>query len=95
MLSLTFDQGTGLTPKDHYWLYVNKKTHVMDKWDYLLQDMKPPAQTATWEQWQNMGKIRLSTLHKFEGKQTMLRFENVAVPASMDESLFMDGRPKY
>ena len=95
VLSLTFDPGVGLTPKDHYWLYVNRKTHVMDKWDYLLQSMKPPAQTATWEAWQKMGGIKLSTLHKFEGKQTLLRFENVALPATMDESIFTDARPKY
>jgi hypothetical protein len=94
-LELTFDPGVGLTPKDHYWLYVNRKTHLMDKWDYLLQDMKPPAQTATWEAWTQVGPVRLSTLHRFEGKPTVLRFENVAAPASMDESIFADARPKY
>ena len=95
VLSLTFDPGVGLTPKDHYWLYVNRKSHLMDKWDYLLQSMKPPAQTATWQDWQKFGGVRLSTLHKFEGKQTILRFENVALPATMDESIFTDARPKY
>jgi len=95
VLELTFDPGVGLTPKDHYWLYVNRKTHLMDRWDYLLQDMKPPAQTATWEGWTKFGPVHLSTLHRFEGKPTMLRFENVVVPPSMDESIFVDARPKY
>jgi hypothetical protein len=42
-----------------------------------------------------VGPVRLSTVHRFEGKPTMLRFENVAAPASMDESIFADARPKY
>jgi len=95
LLELTFDPGVGLTPKDHYWLYVNRKTHLLDKWDYLLQDMKPPAQTATWEAWTHVGPVQLSTLHRFQGKPTMLRFENVAAPAAMDGSIFADARPKY
>jgi hypothetical protein len=95
VLELTFDSGVGLTPKDHYWLYVNRKTHLLDKWDYLLQDMKPPAQSATWEEWQKLGDVRLSTLHRFGGKPTMLRFENVAAPAAMDESIYTDARPHY
>jgi hypothetical protein len=95
VLELTFDPGVGLTPKDHYWLYINRKTHLMDKWDYLLQDNKPPASSATWEEWQKFGQVRLATLHRFEGKTTMLRFENVALPATMDGSIFTDARPQY
>jgi hypothetical protein len=57
--------------------------------------MKPPAQSATWEGWTSFGPVRLSTLHRFEGKPTMLRFENVALPAAMDESIFADARPQY
>jgi hypothetical protein len=95
VLELTFDKGVGLTPGDHYWLYVNRKTHLMDKWDYLLESMKPPAATATWEGWEKIGPVRLSTMHRFHGKTASLRFENLAIPPSMDESIFADARPKY
>lgn len=94
ILELTFDPGVGLTPKDHYWLYVNRRTHLMDKWDFLLQDMKGPTQTATWEEWSPVGPVRLSTVHRFLGKPALLRFENVGAPASMDESIFADARLK-
>jgi hypothetical protein len=94
VLELTFDPGVGLTPKDHYWLYINRKSHLMDKWEYLLQDMKPPAQSATWEEWTKFGPVQISALHRFEGKPAMLRFENVAVPATMDESVFVGARVK-
>ena len=72
VLELTFDAGVGLTPKDHYWLLVNRKTHLLDRWEYVLQDMKGPAQRATWEEWTRVGPVRLSTLHHFQGKTTIL-----------------------
>ncbi|HYQ88575.1 MAG TPA: DUF6503 family protein [Candidatus Binatia bacterium] len=95
VLELTFDKGVGLTSGDHYWLYVNPKTHLMDKWDYLLESMKPPAASATWEGWTKVGPVRFSTMHHFQGKPAHLQFENVATPSSMDESIFTDARPKY
>jgi hypothetical protein len=95
VLELTFDKGVGLTSGDHYWLYVNRKTHLMDKWDYLLEKMTPPAATATWEGWSKFGSVRISTLHHFGAKPTMLQFQNVALPPAMDESIFTDARPRY
>src|SRR5262249_43293849 len=32
-VQLTFDD-VGLTPKDRYWAFVDRKTHRMDKWQY-------------------------------------------------------------
>ncbi len=95
VVELTFDKGVGLTSGDHYSLYVNRKTHLMDKWDFLLEGAKPPARTASWEEWEKLGPVRLSTLHRVAGTPAMIRLENVAVPASMDESIFTDARPKY
>jgi len=97
VLELTFDKGVGLTSGDHYWLYVNPKTHLMDRWDMLLQSMDPkgPPSSATWEDWTKVGPVRIATMHHFQGKTAFLRFENVALPPSMDESIFTDARPKY
>ncbi len=88
VLSLTFDPGVGLTPKDHYWLFINQKTHLLDRWEYLLQGEKPPPSAATWENWQQAGPVRLSTLHRIEKRPFMLRMENLAAPATMSEALF-------
>lgn len=94
VLELTFASGVGLTPKDHYWLYVNRKTHLLDRWEFVLQDAKGPPQGSTWEEWTQVGPLRLSTLRRFRGKPALLRLENVAVPATLDESVFTDARPK-
>jgi hypothetical protein len=69
----------------------------MGKWEMLLQSMDPkgPPSSATWEDWTKVGPVRIATMHHFQGKSAFLQFENVALPASMDESIFTDARPKY
>jgi hypothetical protein len=92
VLELSFDKGVGLTSGDRYWLYVNRGTRLLDRWEMLLQDQKPPPSAASWEGWTQVGPVRLSTLHRFEGKPVMIRFENVAAPATMDETVFAYSR---
>jgi hypothetical protein len=94
VLELSFDAGVGLTPKDRYWLFVNKKTHLIDRWEMVLQGQKPPPQGFTWEQWTAIGPVRLSLERRMVGKSTVIRLENVAAPAMMDESVFTDAHPK-
>lgn len=88
VLELTFVPGTGLTSDDHYWLYVNRATHLIDKWQYVLTGQKPPPSGASWEAWTNVGPVKLSLQRRFAGKPSMLRFENVATPQAFDESVF-------
>jgi len=60
-VELTFD-GVGLTPRDRYWAYVNRTTHLMDRWSYILQD-DPPGKEPTmwdWKGWSRHGRILLS-----------------------------------
>ena len=94
VLELTFDPGVGLTPKDHYWLYVNRKTHLIDRWEFVLQDQKGPRQGSTWEGWTRVGPVQLSTLRRIQGKSAVLRIDHALAPASMDESIFSDAHPK-
>lgn len=88
VLELSFVAGTGLTSDDRYWLYVNRKTHLIDRWDYVLTGQKPPPSGASWEAWTGIGPVKLALQRRFQGKPVMLRFENVAAPAAFDESIF-------
>lgn len=36
VVKLTFDK-VGLTPGDTYWVYVNRDTHLIDRWEYILE----------------------------------------------------------
>jgi hypothetical protein len=92
VLELSFMPNVGLTPQDKYWLYVNAKTHLIDRWEYVLTGQKPPPQGSTWESWTPIGPIQLSLARRFEGKTAMLRFDNVATPATMNESVFSHSR---
>jgi hypothetical protein len=88
VLRLSFQAGVGLTPGDRYTLYVNRRTHLLDKWEMMLQGQKPPPGVATWESWTPVGPVKLALNHRFQGKPVEIRFENVATPATMDESVF-------
>ncbi|CAN5460177.1 hypothetical protein BH18VER1_BH18VER1_10010 [soil metagenome] len=73
-LRLTFEQ-VGLTPGDQYVLYIDPATKLVRAWDYI-----PDAQTtmhATWENYQTLGGLQLSTVHHFGGKT--IRFADVHV----------------
>jgi hypothetical protein len=58
----------------------------------LLQGNKPPPSAATWEAWTDIGPVKLALMHRVEGKPVMIRFENVAAPATMDETVFTFSR---
>lgn len=94
VLELSFAPGVGLTPEDRYWLHVNRKTHLIEKWEYLLTGHKPPPQGSTWESWSSIGPLKFSLARRFEGKPVMLRFENVTAPATMDPAVFTNARLK-
>ena len=94
VLELSFAPKVGLTPSDRYWLYVNQKTHLIDKWEFVLTGQKPPPQGSTWESWTSIGPVQLSLARRFAGKPVMIRFENAAAPATMDESVFASSRVK-
>jgi hypothetical protein len=59
-IELSFE-GVGLTPKDRYWAYVNRKTHLMDRWAYVLQDDPPGKEPTVWEWkgWTRRGRVLL------------------------------------
>lgn len=84
----------GPTGEDHYWLFVNQKTHLIDRWEMVLAGQEPPPSGTTWESWTSIGPLQLSLARRFDERPVMVRFENVATPQTMDESVFTNSRPK-
>ena len=68
-LVLTFDN-VGLTPKDKYWVYVNRDNHLVDRWDYVLKGEKVPPTTWQWKNWEKHGSVMFST-ERMNPKQGM------------------------
>lgn len=60
LIELAF-AGVGLTPGDRYWAHVNRKTHLMDRWSYILQDDPPGSEPTLWDWkgWTRRGRILL------------------------------------
>src|SRR6266496_3884330 len=84
---LTFDS-VGLTPKDKYWAYVNRKTGLVDRWDYVLKGDKKPPSAFTWANWKAYGKIKLADDRVNAADGTRIYFPVLEVPASVPEATF-------
>ncbi|MGH9862952.1 MAG: hypothetical protein ACRD35_05955 [Candidatus Acidiferrales bacterium] len=83
----------GLTPGDHYWAYINRRTHMMDRWAYFLQDYegKPALDKATpweWRDWEMVGTIRLAREKAKVGEKTRIYFPLLTAPAQVDAQVF-------
>ena len=59
-LALSFDK-VGDTPGDHYWVYVNRANHRIDRWDMVLQGSQPPPDSYTWDDWEQHDGLWFAT----------------------------------
>jgi hypothetical protein len=60
VLQLTFEN-VGVTPENKYWVFVDKKTHLVSQWSFFRKasDEKPEFENI-WSNYQPYGKILLS-----------------------------------
>jgi len=59
ILHVTF-VNVGLTPGDHYWAWVDRESHRMDRWAFFLEGMegepsRDKARTWMWTDWRESG----------------------------------------
>jgi hypothetical protein len=87
-------EGVGLTPGDNYWAFINRRTHLMDRWAYFLQDFegKPAMEKATpwdWKDWQMIGGIRLAREKvRLGGEPARIYFPVLLAPATVSDTVF-------
>ena len=93
-LALSFDK-VGLTPKDRYWAYVNRTTHLVDRWEYILQDENPkgPPSRFDWNNWQRYGKLMLSPEKVNAKDKEKIYFPNLVVLEAMPDAVFTSPAP--
>jgi hypothetical protein len=84
---LTFD-GVGLTPKDKYWVYVNAKTGLVDRWEFVLKGEKTPPVPFEWKGWKTHGRIQLADDRVNPKDGTRIHFPVLDAPASVPEATF-------
>lgn len=80
---LTFDN-VGRSPNDQYWAFVNRETHLMDRWKFKLS--AGAEGEYQWTGWQRHGGLRVAT--ERVGAEETIRFEDVYIGDSMPEEMF-------
>jgi hypothetical protein len=86
-LKLAFDN-VGLTPKDNYWVWVNRDTGMVDRWDYVLKGEAVPPTTWTWTGWRKHGNIMLASERLNEKDNRKLLLHEIAVLESVPDEVF-------
>ncbi|MCZ6750307.1 MAG: hypothetical protein O7E51_00590 [Acidobacteria bacterium] len=88
VVRLTYDN-VGLTPDDIFWGYVNKQTHLMDQWAYVLKGRDVPRTYRKWSDWQEFGGIQLA-LEKVASDDPTRKttFRNVGIYTDVQDRYF-------
>ena len=84
---LTFE-GVGLTPKDKYWVFVNKATGLVDRWEFVLKGEKAEPTPFLWKGWKTYGGIRLADDRVNPKDGTRIHFPVLDVPATVTDATF-------
>jgi len=90
---LSFDN-VGLTPKDRYWVWVNRDTHLVDRWDFVLKGEAVPPTTFLWKDWRKVGNVKLAAERVNTRDNRRLVFPVLEAPASMPDSVFTSAGAK-
>ncbi len=85
-LLLTFD-GVGITPKDKYWVFINRETKRVDRWEYVLGGRDEPPTGWDWSGWKAYGKIQLAP-DRIGKDGARIHFPVLEVLDSVPESTF-------
>jgi hypothetical protein len=89
---LSFD-GVGLTPKDKYWVYVNRRTGLVDRWEFVLKGESKPRTSFAWDGWKAYGRIQLANERVNSLDGTRVYFPVLEVPDSVPAAVFRSAGP--
>ena len=81
-LEMTFKE-VGVTPDNKYWIYFDKKTHLISQWSHFSKftDEKPRF-TMPWKDYKSYGKIMLS------GNPGVRQLSHIKVFDKLPETVF-------
>ena len=91
-LNLSFDN-VGLTPKDTYWVWVNRTTGLVDRWDYVLKGEKVPPTTWMWTGWKKYGGIMLAGERVNAKENRKLLLPDIQVLTEVPDTVFTSPDP--
>lgn len=94
LVHVWFDK-VGLTPGDHYWVYIHPQTKRIDRWAYFLESDKnkgePRLEAATawdWRDWKQVGGVWLAADKVRDDGSARIWFPVLAAPDTVDARVF-------
>lgn len=88
VVKLTFEQGIGLTPGDQYWVWINRDSGLVDRWEMLLQNSKDERPTVVFlREYGRYANLILSTL-KEEDNGIKIRLADLVVSTEVPPNAF-------
>jgi hypothetical protein len=81
-------EGVGLTPKDRYWVFVNRKTGLVDRWEFVLKGADTPPVPFEWGGWRSYGQIQLADDRVNPSDGTRIHFPVLDLPLSVPDEVF-------
>ncbi len=89
LLHIRFEN-VGLTPGDQFWLYVNRKTRLLDRWRFKLQG--GTEGDYRWTGWERFSGILLAT-ERLGANGDRILFEDIIVTDSLPDEVFTSLAP--
>ncbi|MBI5836900.1 MAG: hypothetical protein HZB25_06635 [Candidatus Eisenbacteria bacterium] len=86
-VELSFDN-VGLTPKDHYMVSLDPATHMVVKWKYINGANPSQTMVTRWQDWKDVGPLKLSERRPIEGAPISIVFRDVTVSSEVKEAAF-------
>jgi hypothetical protein len=89
VVRFSFDK-VGLTPGDVYWMWVNRKTGLVDQWHMKLEGSKPEDEPGVviFHDYKRFGGLQISTRREMKGQGTFILLNDIAVAKSVPAGAF-------
>jgi hypothetical protein len=89
VVRFSFDK-VGLTPGDVYWMWVNRKTGLVDQWHMKLEGSKPEdaPSVVLFHDYRRFGGLLISTKREIQGKGQFIKLDDVRVASSVPAGAF-------
>jgi len=91
VVQFSFDK-VGLTPGDVYWMWVNRKTGLVDQWHMKLEGSKPEdeAGVVLFHDYERFGGLQISTRREIQGKGQFILLNDIVVAKSVPKGAFSE-----
>lgn len=89
VVRFSFDK-VGLTPGDVYWMWVNRKTGLVDQWHMKLEGSKPEEEPGViiFHDYKRFGGLQISTRREFQGKGQFVVLNDITVAKDVPAGAF-------